>query len=212
MRVARIAVVVAVVVGLAAAAALYGFVGRAGLAADRSPGRRESMIAQRLVRLSIPAGARASTNPGDANAWRDAIGHFGGHCAVCHGADGRGGSAIGSKMYPPVPDLSSDAIRQFSDGDLFWIIQPGVSWTGMPAFRSSHSDEETWKLVSFVGRIPTLTTADIHPRQDHHAADATIVIDGTQFQPGEATVAVGDTIEWVNRDPFPHNVASDVGG
>jgi plastocyanin/cytochrome c553 len=216
MRVARTVVVVAVGVGLAAAAAFYGFVGKSGLAADRFPGWLESAIARRLVRVSIPAGARTSSHPSDANAWRDAVDHFSEHCAVCHGADGRGHSAIGSKMYPPAPDLSSDAIQQFSDGELFWIIQHGVSWTGMPAFRSSHSEEETWQLVSFVRHTPTLTLADIQRREDrqarHHAAAATVVIDGTQFQPGEVTVTVGDTIEWVNRDPFPHNVASDAGG
>jgi plastocyanin len=40
----------------------------------------------------------------------------------------------------------------------------------------------------------------------------TVMIEGTQFQPGELTVKIGDSIEWVNNDPFPHTVTSKTGG
>jgi plastocyanin len=40
----------------------------------------------------------------------------------------------------------------------------------------------------------------------------TIAIDGTSFHPRELTVAVNDAVEWVNKDPFPHNVTSKAGG
>jgi plastocyanin len=36
----------------------------------------------------------------------------------------------------------------------------------------------------------------------------TITIDGTRFQPDNATIRVGDTIVWVNTDPFPHTATS----
>src|SRR6478672_2898527 len=39
-----------------------------------------------------------------------------------------------------------------------------------------------------------------------------IAIDGTRFQPRDVTVAVGDTVVWTNKDPFPHNVSSQAGG
>jgi plastocyanin len=50
------------------------------------------------------------------------------------------------------------------------------------------------------------------------AADApkpvthTVSIDGTSFQPTAITVKAGDTIVWVNKDPFPHTVTADAGG
>jgi len=44
------------------------------------------------------------------------------------------------------------------------------------------------------------------------APSKTIAIDGTRFHPGEVTVAVNDAVEWVNKDPFPHNVTSKAGG
>ena len=39
-----------------------------------------------------------------------------------------------------------------------------------------------------------------------------VVMDGTTFSPNELSVSVGDTVEWINKDPFPHNVASALGG
>jgi plastocyanin/cytochrome c553 len=206
-----LALIVAGVV-LGAAAVLYAIAASRPFAADRAPGRLETAIARRLVRLSVPRAERDAVNPlaGDSRAWRGAADHFAEHCALCHGADGRG-SPIGSHMYPPVPDLASPAIQQFSDGALFSIIQNGVRWTGMPAFRSTDNAEETWKLVSFVRHVPQLTAADLahHDGEAGGAAAAIVAMDGTAFQPAEVTVHAGDVVEWVNRDPFPHNVASD---
>jgi plastocyanin len=39
----------------------------------------------------------------------------------------------------------------------------------------------------------------------------TITIDGTSFRPRDITVSVNDAVEWVNTDPFPHNVTSKAG-
>jgi plastocyanin/cytochrome c553 len=212
----RITLILVVAV-LGAAAALYVVAGRRPFAADRAPGPVETAIARRLVRLSIPGSERDAANPfaRDENAWRTATDHFAEHCAVCHGADGRGASAIGSHMYPPVPDLAAPAIQQFSDGALFSIIQNGVRWTGMPAFRSTDDADEIWKLVSFVRHVPALKPADLaHHNNDAGggAAAVTVVMDGTGFQPAEVSVRAGDIVEWVNKDPFPHNVSADADG
>ncbi len=43
-------------------------------------------------------------------------------------------------------------------------------------------------------------------------ASHTVTIEGTQFQPGELTVKIGDSIVWINNDPFPHTVTSKTGG
>jgi len=56
-------------------------------------------------------------------------------------------------------------------------------------------------------------TAVVYAASGGKAAHATaIAIDGTRFQPREITVAVGDTVVWTNKDPFPHNVTSQDGG
>jgi plastocyanin len=62
-------------------------------------------------------------------------------------------------------------------------------------------------------RVTRETAGSSAGRQTQPALKATTVaMDGTTFDPGEVTVAVGDTVTWVNKDPFPHNVTSKAGG
>jgi plastocyanin len=44
------------------------------------------------------------------------------------------------------------------------------------------------------------------------SAAHTIAIDGTSFQPPMLAVKVGESVTWVNKDPFPHTVTSAAGG
>jgi len=218
MRIVRNVLIALAVIGVAGLSVAYGVIRHDGLAADRPPGRIETAIARRLVVLSIPSSRRAMANPNDRDpdAWRGGADRFAEHCGFCHGTDGHGRSEAGPAMYPPVPDLADAAIQGMSDGALFSIIENGVRWTGMPAFRSTHTSDETWRLVSFVRRIPRLTPQDLERRHssagDMHGDAKTIVMDGTTFAPTTFTVKQGDTVTWVNKDPFPHNVASDTGG
>lgn len=190
------------------------------LVADRPPGRLETAIARRLVVLSIPASARRQVNPNAASSdtWRAGAVRFQQHCAFCHGAGGRGESSVATRMYPPVPDLADPAIQGMSDGALFAVIQHGVRWTGMPAFRGTHGPDEIWQLVSFVRRVPQLKPADLQAARGGRAGPedepsaASVAMDGTTFVPGDVTVAAGETLTWINKDPFPHNVASAPGG
>ena len=39
-------------------------------------------------------------------------------------------------------------------------------------------------------------------------ANHTVVIEGVKFEPEALTVNRGDTIVWVNKDPFPHTVTA----
>jgi plastocyanin len=40
------------------------------------------------------------------------------------------------------------------------------------------------------------------------AATHTVVIEGVKFEPETLTVARGDTVVWMNKDPFPHTVTA----
>ena len=54
-----------------------------------------------------------------------------------------------------------------------------------------------------------VTTSCSRPAVDaQKGATHRVVIDGTRFQPDELTIAVGDSIVWVNNDPFPHTATS----
>ena len=71
-------------------------------------------------------------------------------CAICHGADGHGRTNLGRGMYPPAMDLTSPHVQHWNDAELFWIIQKGVRLTGMPSWKSTLSESDTWKLVYFI--------------------------------------------------------------
>jgi cytochrome c553 len=163
MRFVRDAVITLVVLAVVVCLIAYMQVRAGGLSADKEPGRIERTVAGRLLRLSIPADAQHLSNPFSTNqtAWRTAADHFADHCAICHGRDGRGKTEMGQNMYPKVPDLIDSGIQGLSDGALFYIIQNGVRWTGMPAWKNEHSADDTWKLVSFIRKLPSLTEQEL---------------------------------------------------
>jgi mono/diheme cytochrome c family protein len=166
---ARNVVLVIVIVLLAATALFAKWVLHDGLSARATPSRLEAFLARRARRLALPRNAEELSNPVAASAevHREARLHFADHCAVCHGNDGSGDVAIGRGLYPKPPDLRGRHTQELSDGEIFWIIENGVRFTGMPAFggASEHggehgSGEDSWKLVRFIRHLPQLTTEE----------------------------------------------------
>ena len=158
-----IIIVAAALLGLVAAVA--GSILHDGLSAHATPNRFEIMVARNVRHLSIPSNARLAQNPVLASPedMRDARLHFADHCAICHGNDGGGQTMIGGGLYPKPPDLRLPETQNLTDGELFWIIENGVRFTGMPAFSvgGEHGGMEgSWKLVHFIRHLPHLTAAE----------------------------------------------------
>jgi mono/diheme cytochrome c family protein len=151
---------VVAVAGLAAAV-LAGIL-HDGLSARATPTHLEAMMARNARHLSIPANAREARNrmAGTAENLRDARLHFADHCATCHGNDGGGDTLIGRGLYPKPPDLRVNETQKLSDGELFWIIENGVRFTGMPAFATPGAENDSWKLVLFIRHLPQLTVEE----------------------------------------------------
>jgi len=159
---ARNIFVAVVIIFLAAAVVLAKWILHDGLSARANPSRLETFIARHARRLAIPSGARDTANPvaDSADAQREARRHFADHCAICHGNDGSGKNPMGHGLYPKPPDLRGPRTQKLSDGELFWIIENGVRFTGMPAFGGTgeHGNgDDSWKLVRFIRRLPQLT-------------------------------------------------------
>lgn len=134
-----------------------------GLSAKATPTALEAIIARNARHLAIPSDARAQHNPIAAKQenLREARLHFADHCATCHANDGSGDTMIGRGLYPKPPDLRQDETQKLSDGELFWIIENGVRFTGMPAFSSQHSTpDDSWKLVLLIRHLPQLTSEE----------------------------------------------------
>ena len=91
--------------------------------------------------------------------------HFADHCAFCHANDGSGSSEIGRGLYPKPPDMRAAATQGLTDGELFYIIENGVRFTGMPAFGTGKEDAAgeklAWQLVLFIRHLPRITDEEI---------------------------------------------------
>jgi len=132
-----------------------------GLSARGQPGALEIWIARQARTLAVPKDARNRQNPipDSPQVQSDARAHWADHCAACHANNGSGDVEMGKHMYPPAPDMRRPETQQLTDGELFFIIQNGIRMTGMPAWGSgSQPDEQdSWKLVRFIRRLPQLT-------------------------------------------------------
>jgi mono/diheme cytochrome c family protein len=80
--------------------------------------------------------------------------HFGLDCAICHGIDGRSQTPAGQWMYPRATDLTSKQVQSYSDRELFWIINNGIRFTGMPGFGKLETPDHIWGLVKYMRTLP----------------------------------------------------------
>ena len=158
-----------IIIGVALLALAFGIVISVlhdGLSARATPTRLEALLARNARHLAIPSNARLAQNPvlESPEDLREARLHFADHCAICHANDGSGHSEIGDGLYPKPPDLRLPQTQNLSDGELFWIIENGVRFTGMPAFSSNGGNhgggQDSWKLVHFIRHLPHLTVAE----------------------------------------------------
>lgn len=129
--------------------------------ANKRPSSVETALANMAKDVAIPIEAGTLQNPLSASEEVATEGQqiYTQSCALCHGADGRGHTVLGRDMYPPAMDLNSPHVQHWKDAELFWIIQNGVRLTGMPAWKSSLSDTDTWKVVNFLRSLPKANAA-----------------------------------------------------
>jgi mono/diheme cytochrome c family protein len=143
------AILVLVVVVVVIVIALMRF----NLSAVKEPGRLETFVANRAARFVIRRASRYGIAPRPQDR-RASIGSgnslYGYECSPCHGSDGHAQTPLGRWMYPRAADLTSEEVQSYSDQELFWIVQNGIRFTGMPAFGQVESPDHIWNLVNYV--------------------------------------------------------------
>jgi hypothetical protein len=89
---------------------------------------------------------------------------FADHCAVCHGAGGRGDGPAAAFLFPPVRDFTSGRFRLVStrngvpsNEDLARTIAHGMPGSAMPAFGWLRPDE----VVALADEVRALAVAGI---------------------------------------------------
>ena len=159
----RILLVVAVVAA-AGAYLLWAYLEH-GISARDKPLAVETFVARRLRHLAIPREARSRSNPApeSAEGLAEARTHFADHCASCHANNGSGLTSMGQNLYPKAPDMRLADTQGLSDGEIFYIVQNGVRFTGMPAWDSGTPEDEkdSWNLVRFIRHLPSQTPEEI---------------------------------------------------
>jgi len=76
----------------------------------------------------------------------DAAADYKAKCASCHGAEGKGDTAVGKSMK--VQDLGSADVQKQSDADLATIIEKGKK--PMPGYEGKLSKDQIDGLVKYI--------------------------------------------------------------
>jgi mono/diheme cytochrome c family protein len=138
---------------------------RYGFSARDKPTRIEAVAARMMRRLATPSELVGRKNPVPLTpeVMAEARAHFADHCAICHGNDGKGQTAMGPNFYPDVPDLTLRGTQSLSDGELFAIIENGIRLTGMPAWGAGTADSAygSWTLVHFIRHLPQISSEEL---------------------------------------------------
>ena len=72
------------------------------------------------------------------------------YCQHCHGASGAGDGKVGA-TYKGVPNYTSDAMKNLSEGHIFHVITFGKA--RMWPHGSQVNPEERWKIVHYVQKL-----------------------------------------------------------
>jgi len=152
-----------------------------GFSAKAEPHWMEVLLARQLRYLAIPLENRNIRNPVPLTpeVLKEARAHFADHCATCHANDGSGQTKMGKNFYPKTPDLRLADTQDMSDGEMFFVIQNGIRFTGMPAWGTGDPSEDTdsWKLVHFIRHLPRLSQDELaemkalNPKTKHELED-----------------------------------------
>ena len=150
-----VTILVGVVGGLALA--LLGFL---PLQANVPPPGWEKGIASRAMDASCERQAPKATNPlspSDDNLNQGMI-LYTMNCALCHGSPAKKDNVLGRSFYPPAPQFLEDP-ADMPENENFWIIQNGVRYTGMPGWKGTLSEQDTWKITMFLSNMNNLPPA-----------------------------------------------------
>ena len=152
------AIIMVVLLGIAGL--LFAWSGVMNLAASSGHWKITDWFLHWAMRSSVRTHAAFTPpdDPADARSLVSAAGHFANACAICHGAPGVKPAPVMQAATPPAPDLAVNA-KEWTDNQLFWIVQHGVKYTGMPAWAVQDRRDEVRRMVAFVRRLPGMTPA-----------------------------------------------------
>jgi mono/diheme cytochrome c family protein len=121
------------------------------------PPQWESKFGQALLQASLSNQAAGLTNPirPSNDVLIAGLKIFKMNCAGCHGSRGQPSQWETQNFYPRVPQFA-DNPPHLSAPQMFVAIKQGIRYSGMGAWNGMMSDEEIWKVATFLEQIGSL--------------------------------------------------------
>ncbi|MCA9109198.1 MAG: c-type cytochrome, partial [Planctomycetaceae bacterium] len=88
-------------------------------------------------------------------------GHYETGCVQCHGSPSRPASPIAGAMTATPPALPPK-IKSRDVEELFYVLNHGIKFTGMPAWPAENRDDEIWAMVAFLLQLPEMSEEQYH--------------------------------------------------
>lgn len=127
---------------------------------------RARSIAVRASTINVPSLGRRDMIEAGAS-------HYDEMCTGCHLAPGMPENEMRPGLNPKPPVLASG--RSGNPAIQFWVVKHGIKMTGMPAWGTTHTDEEIWDIVAFLQVLPRLSHAQyrdlVAKAEMHHPHD-----------------------------------------
>lgn len=90
-------------------------------------------------------------------------------CAMCHGKDGNGRGVSAKDIRMNTHDWRDPhALKDFSDGDLFYILNKGKGQ--MPGYERRQTTEQSWRMVSYVRSLAIRGTSAEPQKESEQAS------------------------------------------
>ena len=62
-------------------------------------------------------------------------------------------------FFQDPPQLAKEGVEDDPDGVIYWKLDHGIRWTGMPAFGKTLADKQLWQLTLFLKKMDHLPPA-----------------------------------------------------
>ena len=139
-------------------------VGGVNVSADKPDGWLSRHLLHFVFNRSIASRSAGVVPPDDlmaASRVRLAAQHFDMVCSNCHGRPGFGQSVVALSMNPR-PQYLPKVVGQFTDSELYGIVEHGVKYSAMPSWPTDTRGDEVWSMVAFLRQLPTLDAKSYH--------------------------------------------------
>jgi cytochrome c553 len=149
-----------VLIALGLALGIFVVAGGVNVSADRPDGWVTRHLLHFVFKRSEASRSGSDTPPADLSSparVRLAAQHFDMVCANCHGRPGYGQSVIALSMSPR-PQYLPNVVGQFTDRELYRIVEHGVKFSAMPSWPTPDRGDEVWSMVAFLRQLPKLDT------------------------------------------------------